>query len=58
MHQDHKAGDKLYIDFAGVKLSIVDKETGELTEVEVFVAILERVNSLTWKQSVASKKKI
>lgn len=36
----HKAGDKIYIDFAGEKLSIIDKETGELKTVEVFVAIL------------------
>ena len=28
MHLDHKAGDKLYVDFAGEKLCITDKETG------------------------------
>jgi transposase len=28
MHMEHKAGDKMYIDFAGDKLSIVDKESG------------------------------
>lgn len=36
----HKAGDKLYIDFCGKKLSYVDKTTGEVTAVEVFVGIL------------------
>jgi transposase len=40
MHMDHKAGDKLYIDYAGEKLHIVDLETGEQRSVEVFVAIL------------------
>jgi transposase len=40
MHPDHKAGDKVYIDFAGDKLSTVDKETGEIQPIEVFVAIL------------------
>src|SRR5690606_1072587 len=40
MHMDHKAGDKLFIDYAGKKLSIVNKQTGEITEVEFFVAIL------------------
>ena len=40
MHIEHKAGDKLYIDFAGDKLTIIDKETGEVKKVEVFVAIL------------------
>lgn len=40
MRFDHKAGDKLFIDYTGKKLSIVDKETGELEEVEVFIATL------------------
>jgi len=40
MHMEHKAGDKLFIDYAGKKLSVVDKDTGELTDVEFFVAIL------------------
>ena len=37
---DHKAGDKLMVDFAGKKLHIVDYDTGELIPVEFFVAIL------------------
>ncbi len=37
---DYKAGDKLLVDFAGKKLSIVDPQTGELTEVEFFIGIL------------------
>ena len=36
----HKAGDKLFVDFTGKKLSIVDTDTGEIIAVEVFVAIL------------------
>lgn len=56
MHMDHKAGDKLYVDFAGQKLSITDKETGEIIAVEVFVAILG-ASSLTWKRYLASKKR-
>jgi hypothetical protein len=39
MHLEHKAGDKLYIDFAGDKLSILDIDGGEISDVEVFVAI-------------------
>jgi hypothetical protein len=35
MHMDHKAGDKLYVDFAGEKLSYTDKDTGEVIAVEV-----------------------
>lgn len=56
MHQDHKAGDKLYVDFAGVKLSLTDKETGEVTDVEVFVAILG-ASQLTYVEAVMSQQK-
>ncbi|MCG6191511.1 IS21 family transposase [Maribellus maritimus] len=37
---NHKAGEKLFIDYAGKKLQIVDRSTGEIREVEVFVGIL------------------
>ena len=40
MPTTHKAGEKLFIDYAGKKLHIVDKETGEIKPVEVFVATL------------------
>jgi transposase len=36
----HKAGDKLFIDFAGKKLSYINRHTGEVIECEVFVACL------------------
>ena len=54
MHLDHKAGDKLFIDFAGQKLTIVDKDTGEVIEVEVFVAILA-ASQLTYVEAVMSQ---
>ncbi|WP_420580210.1 IS21 family transposase, partial [Reichenbachiella sp.] len=37
---EHKPAEKLYLDFAGKKLSYLDKETGELVECQVFVACL------------------
>ncbi len=37
---DHKAGDKLFIDYAGKLLSYIDKNTGEVIKVQVFVACL------------------
>jgi transposase len=40
MHIEHIAGDKMYVDFSGEKLHLVDKETGEITEVEVFLSVL------------------
>lgn len=56
MRMDHKAGDKLYVDFAGDKLSIVDKQTGEIQYVEVFVAILG-ASQLTYVEAVMSQQK-
>lgn len=40
MNFTHKAGDKLFIDFTGKKLTIVDEHTGEIQELEVFVCVL------------------
>ncbi len=54
--QDHKAGDKLYVYFAGVKLNLMDKETGEATDVEVFVAILG-ARQLIYVEAVMSQQK-
>lgn len=56
MRMEHKAGDKMYVDFAGDKLSIVDKETGEERPVEVFVSILG-ASQLTYVEAVLSQKK-
>lgn len=36
----HNAGECLYVDFAGKKMSYVDRETGEIISCEVFVACL------------------
>jgi len=40
MHINHKAGDKMYVDYAGKTLQLVDKESGEVQQVQFFVAIL------------------
>lgn len=37
---EHHPGDKLYIDYAGKKLSYIDFDTGEINYVQVFVACL------------------
>ena len=56
MHMDHKAGDKLYIDYAGKTLQIVDFETGELQKVQFFVAVLG-ASQLTYAEATLSQKK-
>jgi hypothetical protein len=40
MHIEHKAGEKMYVDYAGEKLQVLDPELLDIVEVEVFVAIL------------------
>jgi len=40
MHINHKVGDKMFIDYAGKTLEIVDEKTGEVKKVQFFVAIL------------------
>lgn len=55
-HLEHKAGDKMYIDYAGDRLHITNPETGEQTSVEVFVAILP-CSQLTYVEAVMSQKK-
>ncbi len=40
MRQVHRAGEKLFVDYSGTKPSIVDPHTGEVREVELFVAAL------------------
>jgi transposase len=44
MRQDHRAGEKCFIDYSGVKPTIVDRTTGEVIEVELFVAVLGASN--------------
>lgn len=55
-HLEHKAGDKMFIDYAGDKLSIIDRETGEIIPVEVFVAILP-CSQLTFVEAVMTQRK-
>jgi transposase len=40
MRQVHRAGEKLFVDYSGKKPAIIDPTTGELIEVELFVAVL------------------
>jgi transposase len=51
LHLDHVPADKLFIDFTGKKLFIVDPESGEQIPVEIFVAILG-YSQLTYAEAV------
>jgi transposase len=44
MRQVHRAGEKLFIDYAGDTVPIVDAETGEISRAQIFVAVLGASN--------------
>lgn len=56
MHMVHKAGDKMFVDYAGKTLEIVDQQSGEVTGVQFFVAILGS-SQLTYAEATRSQNK-
>lgn len=54
MRQVHKAGDKLFVDYAGQTVPIVNGDTGEIKTAQIFVAVLGASNytycEATWSQ--------
>lgn len=54
MRQDHRAGEKTFIDYAGQTVPIIDGLTGEIREAQVFLAVLGASNytyaEATWSQ--------
>jgi transposase len=56
MHLEHKAAEKLFVDFAGKKLYLTNTDTGELTPVEFFVAILP-CSQLSFAIAVSTQQK-
>ena len=56
MRQEHRAGEKMFVDYAGHTVPVVDRETGELREAQIFVAVLGASNytygEATWTQTL------
>ena len=56
MRQDHRAGEKLFVDYAGQTVPIVDRETGEERQAQIFVAVLGASSytfaEATWTQTL------
>lgn len=44
MRQEHRVGEKLFIDFSGDGVDVIDPKTGEVTEAVLFVAVLGASN--------------
>ena len=56
MRQDHQAGEKLFVDYAGMTMPVVNQRTGEIRQAEIFVATLGASNytyaEATWTQTL------
>lgn len=56
MRQTHRAGDKLFVDYAGHTMPVIDRMTGEVRQAQIFVAVLGASNytyaEATWSQSL------
>src|SRR5262249_31965822 len=59
MRQHHVAGDKVFVDYSGKKIAIVNPATGEVREAEIFVAVLGASNytdaQATWTQTLPDR---
>ena len=44
MRQTHRAGEKLFVDYAGQTLPVIDPRTGEIRSAQIFVAVLGASN--------------
>ena len=54
MRQQHHAGEKLFVDFAGMTVPITDPGSGEVWQAELFVAVLGASN-YTYAEALASQ---
>jgi transposase len=56
MRQVHIAGEKLFVDYAGPTVEVLDDSTGEIRTAQIFVAVLGASNytyvEATWSQSL------
>jgi transposase len=56
MRQEHRAGEKLFVDYAGQTVEVVGRGTGEIRQAQIFVAVLGASNDTyaeaTWTQQL------
>jgi len=56
MRQVHKAGEKMFVDYSGLTMEIIDPKTGEISKAEVFVAALG-ASGYSYAEASMSQKK-
>jgi transposase len=54
MRQKHKAGEKLFVDYAGDMIPITNPETGEISQAQIFVAV-QGASSYTYAEAQSSQ---
>lgn len=58
LRQEHRAGDKTFVDHAGPTVAVVDAVTGQIGEASIFVAVLGASSytfaEATWKRDLAA----
>jgi transposase len=54
MRQNHKAGEKLFVDYAGDTVPVIDPENGEVSQAQIFVAV-QGASSYTYAEAQASQ---
>lgn len=54
MRQEYKAGEKMFVDYAGQTVPIVDKKTGAVSQAQIFVACLA-VSNYTFAEASISQ---
>lgn len=56
LRQTHAPGEKLFVDYSGDRIAIIDAQTGEIRDAELFVAVLGASNytyaEATWTQQL------
>jgi len=55
MRHEHRAGEKLFVDYAGDTVDIIDQETGEIHNAQIFVAVMGASN-FTYAEATLSQK--
>jgi transposase len=57
LRQEHKAGEKAFVDYAGQTVPVIDATTGEVRQAQIFVGVLGASNftfaEATWSQDLS-----
>jgi transposase len=58
LRQTHRAGEKMFVDYAGQTIPVIEAETGKVRQAQIFVAVLGASNytfsEASWDQGLAS----